>query len=203
MEDQIAQLGEGQSRLCTSSKQSTRRITESHDTTPKTIAVRFNTNSHLMVGEISYLSATLKNNHYSEAINELEKQNDRFVHTGLAMHLALVSQVTPQTSPQPENPSSEQKPYPQTTAEQEQVHIIRYTLRTQQLKINPIPASRGDLITEKWPRRTVARSSFSDVIIDLQIGGVTLTGTSLPLLGELTPERQSERCSDPIGIHLE
>lgn len=77
------------------------------------------------------------------------------------------------------------------------------TVTTQQLKINPIPASRGDLITEKWPRQIVARSSFSDVIIDLKIGGVKLTGTSLPLVGELTPERQSERCSHPAGIHLE
>lgn len=56
-----------------------------------------------------------------------------------------------------------------------------YTVRTQQLQINPIPASTGDLITEKWPRRTVARSSFSDVINDLKIGGVPLTDTSLPV----------------------
>lgn len=72
-----------------------------------------------------------------------------------------------------------------------------YTVTTQQLKINPIPASRGDLITEKWPRQIVARSSFSDVIIDLKIGGVKLTGTSLPQLGELTPERQSELTLSP------
>lgn len=63
-------------------------------------------------------------------------------------------------------------------AEQEQGNIIP-TLGMQQLKMNPIAASRGDLISEKWPRQTVARSSFSDVINDLKIGGVTLSDASL------------------------
>lgn len=79
-----------------------------------------------------------------------------------------------------------------------------YTVRMQQLKINPIPASRGNLISEKWPRWTVAQSSFSDVINDMKIGGITLTDTSLPVAALTHPsEAMPERCSDPVGIHLE
>lgn len=79
MEDQITRLGEGQSRLCTSSKQSV-RVTESHETTPKTrqsaIAARFNT-KFTSDGWGDLISVwDLKKKIYSEATNELEKQDE-------------------------------------------------------------------------------------------------------------------------------
>lgn len=111
MEDQITRLGEGQSRLCTSSKQSARRVAESHETTPKTryrapSLLGSTLNSHLTVGEISELSGTLKKKKSTlkQQMSRKSRMNDHFAHTG---SVVLVSQ----TCPQPEkNRSPEQKP---------------------------------------------------------------------------------------------
>lgn len=101
------------------------------------------------------------------------------------MRIGQHSSSSPSKCSRPATPRKSEKKSRQTTAVQEGHYS--YTVRMEQLTINPIPASRRDLITEKWPRRFVAQSSSCDVINDLKIGGVTLTDTSLPAVAWTRP----------------
>lgn len=108
------------------------------------------------------------------------RMNDQFVHPGLAMHLVLIYQGNAADLSTAWKSWIWAEAVATGNSRTRAGEHYSYTVTMQQLKINPILASRGDLITEKWPRWPVARSSVSDVINDLKIGGVTLTDTSLP-----------------------
>lgn len=71
------------------------------------------------------------------------------------------------TSLQPEKPLIWEENFAKDNSQTRAGEHYSYTARVQQLKINPIPARAGDLITEKRPRWIVAGRSYCDVIIDL------------------------------------
>lgn len=113
----------------------------------RTIVAGFDTNFHLMVGEISSLSATF-NNRYSKAVNELENQDEWSVcayWSGNASRSHLPGNAADLPTARKSSIWAEAAAIDKSRTRAEEHYSC--TVRTQQLKINPIPASRGDLIT--------------------------------------------------------